>query len=550
MAPTKAQQIERLIQAFGDKISFEEGPLQEVEETSETIVLDPLALDRRIAAEKAAIQGKSITQPAFSKATPHYVGPPLQPSKSEKLAPDDFNALISQDFPEFKNMKAGDLSEEGMAFVSWDLIQRYPSNFIGKTNRPKASSMMGCGSFSAQPFFDDMTEEQTWDFFYVYHPQALDKMPYIFVPTKQFQHFLDVVNASIQTRLTIPLGKPSEMFYITFGSSCTIRPKYIARSASHNEYRALRDAIPPPEKDDACADATALGKEMLLSLLNMHNNYRGTKTKGKKKQLKAQNRDESLYDAQLYLGLRPRASEIAEKDREVALDKPVRHAQDQNVVFVCIDIEVAEEHHGTVLEIGLSILDTKDIADVPPDENGRNWVPFIKNRHLITDEHRHIRNRKYIEGCPELFNFGKSEYLKLSDLGPSVIAAINDLSVAGQEGVAEPDKRFRNIVLLGHDLRSDLGYLERMGVELWSVGGVMSRTLDTKDMHQAWRQEMQGRSLAMVLTDLGISHSNLHNAGNDAAYTMQAMLGLAVAARVGKGQKNRDIGTEEHLNDA
>ncbi|GKT88348.1 QDE-2-interacting protein [Colletotrichum tofieldiae] len=341
------------------------------------------------------------------------------------------------------------------------------------------------------------------------------------------------------------------MFYITFGSSCTTRPKYIARSASHNEYRALRDAIPHPKEEDACADATDFGKDMLLSLLNMHNNYRGTKTKGKKKQQKAQNREESLYDAQLYLGLRPSASEIAEKDKEVALDEPVRHAQDQNVVFVCIDIEVAEEHHGTVLEIGLSILDTKDIADVPPDENGRNWVPFIQNRHLIADEHRHIRNRKYIKGCPSSSTLvcSKSEYPKLSDLGPSVIAAINDLSVAGQEGVAEPDKRFRNIVLLGHDLRSDLGYLETMGVELWSVGGVMSRTLDTKDMHQAWRQETQGRSLAMVLTDLGIPHSNLHNAGNDAAYTMQAMLGLAVAARVGKGRKkNLDIGTEEYLN--
>ncbi|KAK2011407.1 QDE-2-interacting protein [Colletotrichum eremochloae] len=522
MALTQAQQVERLMKAFGGKIRFEEVPHQGIEETLKAVVLDHLALDRQTAASKAAFKGKSITQPTPSKTAPHYVGPPLKPSKSEKLAPADFNTLISRDFPEFKNMKAGDLSEEGMTFVAWDL---------------------------AQPFFDDMTEDQTWDFFYVYHPQALDRMPYIFVPTKQFQHFLDVINASIQTMLTIPPGKPGEMFYVAFGSSCTIRPKYIARSASHNEYRALCGAIPPPVEDDTCSNATTFGKDMLLSLLNMHNNYKDTNTKSKKKkQQKAQNRDESLYDAQLYLGLRPRAGDATEKDRQIALDKPFPHARDRDVVFVCIDIEVAEEHHGTVLEIGLSILDTRDIAGVPPGENGRNWVPFIKSRHLITDEHRHIRNRKYIKGCPELFNFGQvfiSEYPELSRLGPSIIAAITDLSVAGQEDVADADRRFRNVVLLGHDLRSDIAYLERIDVELWGIGGVMSRTLDTKDMYQAWRQETQGRSLAVVLTDLGIPHSNLHNAGNDAAYTMQAMLGLAVAARIDMGQKkNLDIEAE------
>ncbi|KAJ0159217.1 Good for full DBP5 activity protein 2 [Colletotrichum tanaceti] len=516
-----------LIQAFEKRMKFEEGPHQEVEEDPETTVLDPLALDHQTAAKKAATKGTSITKPTLGKAATHFVGPPLEPSRSEKLAPAAFDALLKQDFPKLKDMKPGDLSEEGMAFVAWDLARRYPSSFIGKMNRPKA-----------QPFFDDMTEEQTWDFFYVYHPQALDSSPYIFVPTEQFQHFLNVINASIQTNLTIPAGKPGEMFYVTFGPSCTIRPKYIARSASHNEYQAVRNMIPPPQEEDACAGATAFGKEMLLSLLNMHNNYSDTKTKNsKKKQEKAHSREESLYDAQLYLGLRPKASDVREKEKETALDKPVPHAREQDVVFVCIDIEVAEEHHGTVLEIGLSILDTMNLAGVPPGENGHNWVPFIKNRHLITDEYRHIHNRKYIKGCPELFNFGKSEYPKLSDLGPSIIAVINNLSEAGQEDVSEADRRFRNIVLVGHDLRADLGFLERMGVELWTVGGVMSRTLDTKDMHQAWRYESQGRSLAMVLTDLGIPHSNLHNAGNDAAYTMQAMLGVAVAAMVDKSQK-------------
>ncbi|OHE94659.1 QDE-2-interacting protein [Colletotrichum orchidophilum] len=525
MALNQAEQLERLLEAFGDDISFEKGASQEVEETPEEIVLDPLLLDRQVAAKKAAIQGKSIAKP-IEKRSRHYIGPPLEPSTSQELAAADFNALMQKDFPEFEGMKAGHLSAENMTFVSWDVVQRYPISFIGKTNRPRAA-----------PFFDAITEEQTWDFFYVYHPKALDQMPYIFVPTKQFQHFLDVVNASIQTKFTIPTGKAGEMFYLMFGSSCTIRPKYIARSASHNEYRTLSDTIPPPEEDDACADATAFGMEMLLTLLNMHSNFKDVKNKSKrKKQDKALNRAESIFDAQLYLGLRPKASDVNEKDKKVELDRPVPHALEQNVVFVCIDIEVAEEHHGTVLEIGVSILDTNYLVGVPPGENGCNWVPFIKTRHFITEDYRHIRNRKYIKGCPELFNFGKSEYPKLSELAHEVRTAVSDLSFDGHEDVAEADKRPRNIVLLGHDLGADLGYMKKMGVELWSISGVASRTLDSKDMHQAWRAESQGRSLGMVLTDLGIAHSNLHNAGNDAAYTMQAMLGVAVKERVEKSQ--------------
>lgn len=243
--------------------------------------------------------------------------------------------------------------------------------------------------------------------FYIYDPRALDQAPFIFVPTKQFEHFLDVINASIQTKLTIPHGKPGEMFYVTFGSSCTIRPKYIARSASYNEYRAIRESIPPPEEDDACPNATLFGKEMLISLLNLHKNCEDSKSRSKKKkEKKAHNREESLYDAQLYLGLRPTAGKVGDKMKKIELDKPVPYIQDQNVVFACIDIEVAEEHHGTFLEIGISILDTKNIVGIPPGQNGCNWLPFINNRHLIVDEYRHIQNRKYVKGCPDLFNFG------------------------------------------------------------------------------------------------------------------------------------------------
>lgn len=135
----------------------------------------------------------------------------------------------------------------------------------------------------------------------------------------------------------------------------------------------------------------------------------------------------------------------------------------------------------------------------------------------------------------------KSEYPKLSELANTIISALNSLSVSGQEGVPEAEGRYRNIVLLGHDLNTDISYLKNIGVQPWGVNGVMNRTLDTKDMHQVWSKQTQGRSLGIVLGDLGIPHSNLHNAGNDAAYTMQAMLGLAIGAITGKDQKSQGL---------
>ena len=90
-------------------------------------------------------------------------------------------------------------------------------------------------------------------------------------------------------------------------------------------------------------------------------------------------------------------------------------------------------------------------------------------------------------------------------------------------------KRHRDVVVVGHGVESDMKYLRGMGVDIWQAFN-FHRTVDTKDMHQAWRGMGQGRSLASVLGDLEIEYENLHNAGNDAAYTLRAMVAIAVAA--------------------
>ena len=68
-------------------------------------------------------------------------------------------------------------------------------------------------------------------------------------------------------------------------------------------------------------------------------------------------------------------------------------------------------------------------------------------------------------------------------------------------------------------------------------------------MYRSLKREQNPRSLGSVLADLDIMGWNLHNAGNDAAYTLQAMLAIAVKAITEKGggmdwaeEKRRRVG--------
>jgi hypothetical protein len=56
-------------------------------------------------------------------------------------------------------------------------------------------------------------------------------------------------------------------------------------------------------------------------------------------------------------------------------------------------------------------------------------------------------------------------------------------------------------------------------------------------MYRAFRREYQARNLGSILADLDIAGWDLHNAGNDAMYTLQAMVGIAVRARLEKQDK-------------
>lgn len=83
------------------------------------------------------------------------------------------------------------------------------------------------------------------------------------------------------------------------------------------------------------------------------------------------------------------------------------------------------------------------------------------------------------------------------------------------------------MVLVGHDIKSDIKYLSTIGFPIDQLPGLIGN-VDTQAIYRAWKDGTKSPSLGSVLVDLDIRYKNLHNAGNDAVYTLRAMVAIAV----------------------
>lgn len=115
-----------------------------------------------------------------------------------------------------------------------------------------------------------------------------------------------------------------------------------------------------------------------------------------------------------------------------------------------------------------------------------------------------------------------------------------------------PKKRKRrNIILVGHDIDSDLHYLSILKSQVFHKPPAVTypqplepenplrqrilESLDTANLYQVWKREANTTSLAKVLVGVERTGWHLHNGGNDARYTLEALIGILVRARVQEG---------------
>lgn len=225
------------------------------------------------------------------------------------------------------------------------------------------------------------------------------------------------------------------------------------------------------------------------------------------------------------------------------MHKTVPFAFDSDVIIIAVDVEAYEKSHHIITEIGVATLDTRSLRAIPPGDCGINWRTLIQARHFRIGEYMHLRNGQYVAGCPENFSFGESEIISKADAAAKIAECFKP---PYSNACPDPWDKYkkRNIIFLGHDTQTDVKFLQQVGYDVNNLDNLLEFQ-DTATMYRVLSQEPNPRSLAHLLDTCEVDAWFLHNAGNDAMFTIQAMLGLCVKDAVenrggNKEEKNKE----------
>ncbi|CUM45198.1 uncharacterized protein AC631_03486 [Debaryomyces fabryi] len=169
-------------------------------------------------------------------------------------------------------------------------------------------------------------------------------------------------------------------------------------------------------------------------------------------------------------------------------------------ILIAIDIEAWERNINKVTEIGIAVYN--------PDEQLYSILPKINQFHILIREHEKMYNGRYCPNNKGNFMGGVSYTLELTESKKFVESIINKYSHESKEG----------IVLVGHHIEGDLKWLRSIGIQIPSDVPIV----DTARIHRLSYES--GGSLRGILRKVGIPHGYLHNAANDAYYTLLASL--------------------------
>jgi len=183
-------------------------------------------------------------------------------------------------------------------------------------------------------------------------------------------------------------------------------------------------------------------------------------------------------------------------------------------VWCACDFEAWDRDSSLITEFGWSLMWWEDGQEV--QEQG----------HLIVDERKNYTNT-YVPNHRDKYNFGQSEYVNKNELKKRIQGLMSDLQKKGP------------LFLVFHDNNQDIKYLKSKAVEAPLLGlsyqlpdatpddGIW--VIDTGDLFAALEGDSGGnkRALERVCRHLQIPTEWLHNAGNDAHYTILAMKSMA-----------------------
>lgn len=218
----------------------------------------------------------------------------------------------------------------------------------------------------------------------------------------------------------------------------------------------------------------------------------------------------------------PRAVYRAEVDTYVAhaqqhratsrLEDPTRIGQlsaamhkvySRQTILFCVDVEAWERDTKQVTEIGISIYDPRDQETA--------LTPVVKTIHVVIAENQNRKNGRWVPEHLRNFCGGTSHVL-------SKLQACEYLQWLAEVYFVECAFP---CTLVGHDIKGDLCWLSDLGV-------VLPRTLDVLDTQKVFSLShgKHGASLKNALAAVHQPFAFLHNAGNDAYFTVLLALRL------------------------
>ncbi|KAJ7283553.1 hypothetical protein C8J57DRAFT_1292881 [Mycena rebaudengoi] len=189
----------------------------------------------------------------------------------------------------------------------------------------------------------------------------------------------------------------------------------------------------------------------------------------------------------------------------------VRTLWDSKIGTWCsLDFEAWEYEHGLITECGYSYVRWEDSVEVKQQAHFRLNTSY--------------RNGKFVPDHSQNYNFGESEIITKPGLKDKICSLISDL------------ERFGPVFLVFHDPSQDIKYLKQLGAPIDTITPILPDIkpseglfiVDTASLFGALEGEGRNtRGLQQVCNHLKIETQFLHNAGNDAYYTLRALEEMA-----------------------
>ncbi|KAL1868505.1 hypothetical protein Daus18300_005939 [Diaporthe australafricana] len=240
----------------------------------------------------------------------------------------------------------------------------------------------------------------------------------------------------------------------------------------------------------------------------------------------------------------------------------------QDALIVSIDLEASGGKRNTlrvnrkqvkgVREVGFAVLDTRSIfpsssnsqPTLPPIEitNERSTKSTSKQHPLIsTQQFSTSHASEDFEDCDitdfRECVFARTRHVRKEDLVDTITRCLQFQEDPGdnpeRHSIDRPVSGLRTIVIVGHSPQHDLEIIRRLGVQMSRTAPVAA-VLDTHRLSKSilgpgspaaeHHPPLQKHALTDVLTELDVPYSwhHLHNAGNDATYTLHALIMLAI----------------------